>query len=399
MVSDPSSGPDTLRAVAADISQVWCIWCVGSDESQGTGDSQWRIEKRNQSDGNLVVSFGTGGVISSNPGSGQDEATCVFSDGSHLFVGGFDSSPGDRQWRIEKRLLSDGSLDLAFGASGVITSNPSTGQDEVSAIAWDGTDLFVVGFDEGPGTGDFQWRIEKRSGVSGALVSGFGSSGVVTSNPSTAGDVATTAGSIGTVVGSLDVGGYDAGPGNRQWRIERRLPSNGNLDTSFGSGGVVTVNPSAGSDEVAAIAEGTDLIVVGTDESPGAGDSQWRIEKRGGSSGTLVSGFGTGGVVTVNPSSGGDRPYFAAVVSTYWFYIAGADASPSVATGDNQWRVEKRWTSTGAPLAEYGAGGVATSNPSVGSDRVLAATSRGPVAVFAGTQGNLPNTAWRIEAR
>ena len=55
-------------------------------------------------------------------------ATAVAVDSTGLYVVGFDSSPVgnfDSQWRIEKRDLSDGSLMTSFGTNGVVTSDPT----------------------------------------------------------------------------------------------------------------------------------------------------------------------------------------------------------------------------------------------------------------------------------
>ncbi len=50
----------------------------------------------------------------------------------------------------------------SFGFAGVVTSNPSSGNDMATAIAMDSDSIFVGGFDKQPGEDDSQWRIEKR---------------------------------------------------------------------------------------------------------------------------------------------------------------------------------------------------------------------------------------------
>ena len=116
------------------------------------------------SSGALVAGFGTGGVVTSNPSTDFDAAWSIAIDSTAMYVVGFDFSPGNGQWRIEKRSLTDGSLVPGFGTGGVVTSNPSTGTDGAVGIAIDSTAIYVVGCDEslGPGTGNLQWRIEKR---------------------------------------------------------------------------------------------------------------------------------------------------------------------------------------------------------------------------------------------
>src|SRR5574341_336224 len=207
-VMDPSPRSDVAAALTGDGAS---LFIAGSDEVPGAGDSEWRLEKRNASDGIKVESFGIAGVVTSNPGTGADSVTAATVDGatpSFVFLAGYDSSPGNRQWRIEKRRISDGSLDPTFGTGGTVTSNPSAGRDEPVAILHDGGDLYGVGFDESPGSGDTRWRIEKRAGTTGALVAAFATNGVYTINPSTGTD-APRAIAADPAGGFLFVAGYD----------------------------------------------------------------------------------------------------------------------------------------------------------------------------------------------
>src|SRR5436190_802754 len=86
------------------------------------------------------------------------------------------------EWRVEKRSLSAGTLITSFGTGGVITSEPSSGTNEINAAAIDATGLYVAGVDNVGGTGG-ECRIEKRDLSTGSLIT-FGSGGVAISNPS-----------------------------------------------------------------------------------------------------------------------------------------------------------------------------------------------------------------------
>src|SRR6185436_13473958 len=78
---------------------------------------------------------------------------------------------------------SNGDLDPGFGTGGVVTSNPSTFSDAPQGVLSDGTYLYVFGVDRVQGNTDAQWRIEKRAMSNGALeTTTFGTGGVVTSN-------------------------------------------------------------------------------------------------------------------------------------------------------------------------------------------------------------------------
>jgi hypothetical protein len=98
-------------------------------------------------------------IKTSNPAIGWDEVYGVAVDGTGLYVVGCDWSPGDRQWRIERRKLNDGDL------IGAVTYNPSTEDERAYGVAIYNTGLYVVGDDYSLGKDDAQWRIEKRMGT------------------------------------------------------------------------------------------------------------------------------------------------------------------------------------------------------------------------------------------
>jgi hypothetical protein len=251
------------------------MYVVGYDRSHG--NCQWRIEKRSLTDGSLVPAFGTYGVVTSNPDiDSNDEAYGIAIDSTAMYVAGYDYSPGNYQWRIEKRSLIEGNL------VGVYTSNPSAWLDEAYDIAIDSTTMYVVGYDHSTGYAygpqNTAWRIEKRSLTDGNLV------GVYTSNPSTWLDEAYAIAIDSTM---MYVVGYDQDlvndpdyPENYQWRIEKRSLIDGSLVLGFGIAGVVTSDPSTRDDMPRGIAiDSTAIYVVGYERRP-EGNYQWRIEKR-----------------------------------------------------------------------------------------------------------------------
>ena len=393
VTSNPSTGLDGPRDIAIDLTAMYVVGVDGSP-----GNLQWRIEKRSLTDGSLAAGFGTDGVITSNLSTGDDYAMDIAIDSTAMYVVGFDYGPspgtGNSQWRIEKRRLTDGSLVAEFGTGGVVTSNPSIGYDTAVGIAIDSTAMYVVGVDYSPGMGNSQWRIEKRGLTDGSLVAEFGTGGVVTSNPSTRGDYA-----VGIAIDStaMYVVGLDEslGPLNCQWRIEKRGLTDGSLVAGFGTGGVVTSNPGADCEVQLGIAiDSTAMYVVGVDNSPG--NLQWRIEKRSLTDGSLAAGFGTGGVVTSNPSTGFDGAMGIAVDSTV-MYVVGFDESAS--PGNPQWRIEKRSLTDGSLVAGFGTGGVVTSNSSTGSGGAWDIAIDSTAMYVVGFDNSPGNLQWRIEKR
>jgi hypothetical protein len=103
------------------------------------------------SSGALVPGFGAGGFVTGDPSTGIDRARGIAIDSTAMYVVGYDYSPGDYQWRIEKRSLTDGNLVSEFGVGGVVTSNPSTASDVAFSVAIDSTAMYVVGYDYSPG--------------------------------------------------------------------------------------------------------------------------------------------------------------------------------------------------------------------------------------------------------
>jgi hypothetical protein len=350
VVSNPSSGNDVAYSITSDNNY---LYIVGVDLSPAaipgnlSGDAQWRIEKRDKIAGVLDANFGTGGVITNNPGRGEDRPNSIIVDNNYLYIGGYDTIPGDHQWRIEKRDKTTGALDANFGTGGVITLNPGSCSDGVTSITADNTYLYIAGYDSSPGgsiPGNAQWRIEKRDKTTGVLVANFGTNGVVVSNPSGSSSGIDYPYSIITDNVYLYIAGSDYSTTNctSQWRIEKRDKITGALDANFGTNGVVVSNPSTSTSDIpySIITDNNYLYIGGYDTIPG--NPQWRIEKRDKIAGALDVNFGTNGAVVSNPSSKPDIAYYLIADNTH-LYITGYDYSP----GNYEWRIEKRDKTTG----------------------------------------------------
>jgi len=255
--SNPSAGDDRTQAIIADASG---IYVAGYDYSMS--NYQWRIEKRDLTTGVLIAAFDGDGVVTSNPSASSDYAQAITSDASGIYVAGYDLITGNWQWRIEKRDLTTGALIAAFDGDGVVTSNPSTGNDYVYAITADASGIYVTGRDESMGAGNSQWLIEKRNLTTGALI------WTQTSNPSTGNDIARA---ISAETSGIYIAGTDYSPGNEQWRIEKRDLSTGNLICTQ------TSNPNIDDQAFAITADASGIYMAGHDDSPL--NQQWRMEK------------------------------------------------------------------------------------------------------------------------
>jgi hypothetical protein len=350
--SNPSGGSDGAEFIAIDSAFAYV---VGHDYS--LGNNQWRIEKRNLSDGGLVW------AKTSNPGSGYDMPYSIAIDSSYAYIVGRDSSLGvnNSQWRIEKRNLSDGNLVW------VMASNLSTRDDVAYSIAIDSSYAYITGWDGSPGVNNNQWRIEKRNLSDGGLV------WAKTSDPSSGRD-----GSYSIVIDSSYA--YIVGDENySQWRIEKRNLSDGNLVWENNS------DPSIGSDIAYSVAVDSSYVyITGEDESLGTDNQQWRIEKRNLSDGGLVW------AKVYNPGDGWDTPT-SITIDPLYAYIVGWDTFWGI--NDEQWRIEKRNLSDGNLVW------VMTSNPSSSGESPYSVAVGSSYIYIVGDDDVLGNDQWKIEKR
>lgn len=248
-----------------------------------------------------------------------------------MYVAGFDSTPGfdNFAWRMEKRRLDTGALDMAFGPkkNGVVTVDVTEYWEVIRAIAVDQNSIYIAGyesFDIVNGKSDSKWRMEKIDKKTGNRILGFGDN--IDAN-------------------FMYVIGFDRGPQNGastgEWRIEKRSLQDGKLDPGFGIAGVVKSDPSDQEDIANSIAIDNEFMyVAGWDISQVDFFSEWRIEKRSLADGVLDQNFGNGGVRRYNSSRFHDSAN-AIVLYDNCFraagYDSGGNADPKIA--DMQWRI------------------------------------------------------------
>lgn len=383
ITSNPSPGTDSYFCMTIDASFVY----LGTRDSTA-GNFGAGVEKRSLSTGALDPGFGTGGIVTINPTPGIDGSFGIAADATFLYIL-IEENAATAVWRVEKRTIATGALDPGFGAGGVINMAPSTTDIDALSILIDATSMYLVGEENSPGNS--QWRIEKRLLSTGALDGAFGVAGVVTSNPSAGPDRPRSALLDST---SIYIVGEDEASGNLQWRIEKRSLATGALDGTFGAGGVVVNDPSANPDNLISVAaDGTWLYLGGHDMVPG--NHRWRIEKRSMSTGALDPAFGTGGVVTADHSSGSDQLMDVKIASNGRLYVAGIDSS----AGNFGWRVERRMASTGALDPEFAVDGAVATNPSAGFDVVYRLAVDGSSIYLAGEDSIPGNREYRLEKR
>jgi uncharacterized delta-60 repeat protein len=252
-----------------------------------------------------------------------------------------------------------GDLDAGFGIGGIVTTPIGSGNDFAlgAAIQEDGK-IILAGCQQRGSSFDFALA---RYTASGELDGSFGSGGIVTTAVSSyrgcAEDVAVQQD------GKIVAAGYadSQGPTGGNDFVVVRYTVSGTLDTAFGSGGIVTTSiPPAGYN-------GTESVVIQPDgKIVAAGtycndDSYPKIAVvRYTISGTLDHTFGSEGIVTtsVGPSQTQDLAYAIAAQDDGKIVVAGSANSYGA-------MVVLRYTVSGTLDTAFGSGGIVTT--SVGS--------------------------------
>lgn len=382
IVNNPSSGMDQAKSIAVDSNY---IYIAGKDRELAS--DQWRIEKRDKNTGALVTAFDGDGVVQENPSSNYDHANSLAMDSTCLYIVGTNSRWGEDDWRIEKRSKTTGAFVAVFGSGGYYDDRPSSEDDEPYCVAVDSDYIYIVGMDSKPG--DEQWRIEKRSKTSCALINAFDSDGVIQENPSTGIDIAN---SVAVDSNYLYIVGRDNVPGDPQLRIEKRDKISGALVTAFDGDGIIQVNPTWGFDAANSISIDSDYIYIAGSNDAGS-NGQWYIEKRDKVSGALINAFDGDGIIQDDPSTSADYA-FSITSDSEFIYVAGFDS----VTG-YQWRVEKRNKTTGALYHFFDDDGIAQSNPTTGVDIAYSIATDAENVYVAGHDHAPGSYQWRIEKR
>ncbi|MDX2480019.1 MAG: SBBP repeat-containing protein [Desulfuromusa sp.] len=262
------------------------------------------------SSGVLDGTFGVGGVVidhNAAGGDGQDSGNAIAIDGmGDIYITGksFGNPTGDDMaiWKYN----SSGTLDGTFGIGGIVTYH-RVGGDSGNAIALDGAGNIYVSGHSGNASNDLDMAIWKydSNGVSDAT---FGTAGVVFDDTSTGNyEVGNSLRLDGS--GNIFVTGYsDFTPGGAGDMALWKYDSSGTPDMTFGLGGYVIDNGAAGGNSydngIDITLDGSgNLFVVGYsyNASNVADMAIWKYD----SNGDLDATFGIGGVVIDDGAAGG----------------------------------------------------------------------------------------------
>jgi uncharacterized delta-60 repeat protein len=314
---------------------------------------------RYNSNGSLDATFGTGGKVTTSIGSSKDYgvAAAIQID-DKIVVAGASNNGSDEDFALV-RYNSDGSLDATFGTGGIVTTPIGSYIDAAYAVAIQDDDKIVaVGYCWNYIVGNYDYALA-RYNSDGSLDTTFGTDGKVITS---VGDDSEAA--YGVAIQDDDkivVAGASWLSGTVDFSLVR-YNSDGSLDTTFGTGGKVLTSIGSGNDfgSALAIQDGGKIVVAGYSNANGSNDFAL---VRYNSDGSLDTTFGTGGIVLTPIGSGDDRGYAVTIQDGGKIVVAGQSNN-----GSNDDFALVRYNSDGSLDTTFGAGGKVTTPIGSGGD-------------------------------
>jgi len=282
-------------------------------------------------DGSLDTSFGSGGRVTTDFVGRSDNAMAVTvqPDGKILVAGGADMAATQFDFALV-RYNPNGSLDSTFGIGGKVTTDFNGGLDGASSMVLqtDGR-IVLAGFAT---AGDPHMALA-RYNTDGTLDSSFGSGGKTITNINGNRDFANALAIQAD--GKIVAAGSTLVPATTFVMFAlARYNTNGSLDSTFGSGGKVTTQVVSGDgedDEIFALAIQPDGRILAAGLANFAQDfGVVRYQ----SNGSLDASFGTNGVVTTDFNGTIDRARGMVLQIDGKIVLAGSANQTTGATGD-----------------------------------------------------------------
>jgi uncharacterized delta-60 repeat protein len=212
---------------------------------------------RYNADGTLDTSFGEGGKVTTDVGSGYDEAYSVIqqSDGK-LLVGG--TAFG---LFALARYNMDGTLDTSFGVGGKVTTDVGSGNDGTYSVIQQADDKLVAAGYSHSSFGNAEFALV-RYNTDGTLDTSFNATGKVTSAFGSGIDRAYSV--IQQSDGKLVMAGVSHNGSNNDFALVR-YNSDGSLDTAFSDDGQLSTALGLGADMATSVIQQADgkLVVAG----------------------------------------------------------------------------------------------------------------------------------------
>ncbi|MEY3346465.1 MAG: hypothetical protein RIR40_190, partial [Actinomycetota bacterium] len=254
--------------------------------------------------GDLDISFDTDGIVKTGIRiDSRAEAVVVQSDGK-IIAAGFSSSVGNNDFALA-RYNPDGQLDTSFGTAGIVTTSVRASSEITSVALQSDGKIVAAGWSyDNSFVNNFGLA---RYNPDGQLDTSFGTAGIVTTSMG-----AQSSGAEEIKIqsdGKIVVAGYSETASITSFALARYNPD-GSLDTSFGIGGKTTTSIEGNNEYANSLVIQSDgkIIAAGysLNQTGLRNDNDFALVRYN-TNGSLDTSFGTGGKVTTAIGSGYDN--------------------------------------------------------------------------------------------
>ena len=316
-------------------------------------------------DGDLDSTFGSGGKVITDFSGRSNGATAIAmqADGKIVVAGDTLTATGPPDFAVA-RYNSDGSLDATFGTGGRVTTDFAGRSDNAGAVTVqpDGKILVAGGANLAATSTDFALV---RYNANGSLDSTFGSGGLVTTDFN--GGLDAVSSIVLQTDGRIVVAGF-ATAGDPHMALAR-YNANGTLDPSFGAAGKVVTNINNTRDFANALAIQSDgkIVAAGSTLVTILNSFAMFALARYNPDGSLDATFGSGGKVTTQVVSGDgeDDEIFALAIQPDGRILAAGRANFAQDFG------LARYQTNGALDTAFGTNGIVTTDFNGSIDRAF----------------------------
>ncbi|MBA4015842.1 MAG: hypothetical protein C0483_01505 [Pirellula sp.] len=393
---DTSFGVGGYYRSPSGVSSITAVTVQSDGKILFTDSSQNRVTRLTAS-GTLDTTFGVSGSLFFSQLLAASTGIAVLPDDSLLISGQrFNSTTSQYEFAIY-RFTASGAVDTTFGGGGLAAIDVGSGDDFTAAIALQSDGKIIIAGYSTQTTDDFS---VVRLNADGSLDTSFAGTGKLIIPVSTSTD------RVRSILVQNDGKIVLAGQTSGDIALVRLL-TDGTLDPTFGSGGIVVSAWSTSTDDVTSIRQSADGKLLGVGWGL-IGTSTKVIVARYNTDGALDSMFGVGGLLKTPLGPGLSQAYAAdlqtdgklliagyayqglrndALVARYWLGGTAGDA-PAIAPLGPQ-NVNENGVS--APIDVY------VSHPSLPADSLTLTASGGAWVPPSGfTWTNLGNGHWQV---
>lgn len=308
-------GTPVQNAHAVEIQADGRIVAIGEVETSPVQSYNFGVARLNV-DGTMDTGFGGDGTVESNFELQDSPFDVAVQPDGRILVGGGIAIAGAEDFGLA-RYTTAGALDTTFDSDGWVRTAIGSGNESIREIALQaGGEIVATGVSHNGSNLDVA---VVRYLPDGSLDTSFDGDGMVTVPVGLADDHAESV--VIQADGKIVIGGfYDSGSMGFDWFL-MRLNANGSLDSSFGTGGIVTTAPSSSDDRIYQIQLDVDENIVAAGFLTQS--SILFAAARFDTDGNLDTGFGSSGIATADLGSGDDRGLALAIQADGKILVGG----------------------------------------------------------------------------